>query len=90
MEKKSFLIPKYTLNVDTKKKNIIKIVIELNKENDIKDIELDMNDSKLLLKSANYKLSIVFPLKVNENDIKAKFDKNKHCLKLKLPIKQII
>eukprot|EP01084_Bolivina_argentea_P154178 268796_1 len=85
-ENASVLIPKYTLNVD-KKKQIIKIVIFLDKEQDMKDIELHLNGCKLLLKSIHYKLDLVFPMTIDDRDIKAKFDKNKRCLKLKLPIK---
>ena len=86
-EAKKYLIPKYKMNViDSEKK--IKITIELDKEDDIKDLDLEMNDCLLRLKSNNYKLDIDFPHKVDEKSVKAKFDKNKRCLKLKLQMKQ--
>ena len=80
-------IPHYTNKIDLKKSKF-KITIELPKENEISDIDLNVSHTQVTLKSQIYALKVPLPdnIKINPDIVKAKFDKEKHCLIVKLQL----
>ena len=83
-------VPRHTTKIDLKKGKF-KITIQLPKEKDFSDIDLDVSDTQLTLKSQIYSLKVPLSddmIKIDPDIVKAKFDKEKHCLIVKLHLIQ--